>query len=342
VSKRRIIAISITVVVIVGVFAFVLPRIADYAAVWETIQDLGWKQIAALAIVEVINLATFAPPFMAALPGLGFLRASAVTQASTASTYIAPGGAAVGMGVGYAMLRGWRFAPGAVTLAVTLTGIWNQFFMLGAPAVGLALLTVAGGKNPLLQTVALIGFAIFVVGVGGFVAALSSDRLARRVGDFSARAVNWCLHVVRRGPVKWGGASLVSFRNEAIGLLRRRWWALTLATLAGQLSVFVVMIVCLRAVGVTESQVTLTEGFAAWTLVRLLGSIPITPGGLGIVELGLTGALVGFGGPNAKVVAAVLLYRVLTIVPTLVLGLLAGILWRRLQPPAQPAPAPPV
>ena len=79
---------------------------------------------------------------------------------------------------------------------------------------------------------------------------------------------------------------------------------------------------------------TLTEAFAAWTFVRLLGSIPITPGGIGIVELGLTGALVGFGGPNDAVVAAVLLYRVLTVVPTLVLGLVAGALWRRLRPEA--------
>jgi uncharacterized membrane protein YbhN (UPF0104 family) len=51
----------------------------------------------------------------------------------------------------------------------------------------------------------------------------------------------------------------------------------------------------------------------------------------GACALGLTGALVGFGGDNAEVVAAVLLYRFLTIVPTLVLGLLAGAGWRRLK-----------
>jgi len=73
------------------------------------------------------------------------------------------------------------------------------------------------------------------------------------------------------------------------------------------------------------------EAFAAWSLVRLLGSLPITPGGLGVVEVGLTAALVGFGGANAEVVAAVLLYRFLTIVPTLILGLLAGAIWRRLK-----------
>jgi uncharacterized protein (TIRG00374 family) len=106
---------------------------------------------------------------------------------------------------------------------------------------------------------------------------------------------------------------------------------LTLATVAGQLTVFVVLVVCLRTLGVHSDQVTLAEAFAAWTFVRLLGSIPITPGGLGIVELGLTGALVGFGGPNDAVVAAVLLYRVLTIVPTLVLGLAAAVVWQRLR-----------
>src|SRR4029453_1896427 len=79
-------------------------------------------------------------------------------------------------------------------------------------------------------------------------------------------------------------------------------------------------------------EVSLIEAFAAWSLVRLLGSLPITPGGIGIVEVGLTSALVGFGGQNAEVVAAVLVYRALTMVPTLVLGLVTAAVWRRLDP----------
>ena len=74
------------------------------------------------------------------------------------------------------------------------------------------------------------------------------------------------------------------------------------------------------------------EAFAAWSLARLLGSIPVTPGGIGVVELSLTGTLVGFGGNNAGVVAAVLVFRFLTMVPTLVLGLIAASTWRRLRP----------
>jgi len=335
--RRRVIGIVVAVVVIVGVFVLVLPKIADYGAVWATIRGLTWEQIAALGVAVVINIVTFAPPFMATLPGLGFLRALVLTQASTASTYIAPGGAAVGIGISYAMLRSWGFEPGAVALAVTLTGVWNQMFMLGAPALALALLTLAGGSNPLLQTVALIGLTIFVVAVAAFAAALSGDGLAHRVGDLAARLASWSLRRIRRRPVKWDGGSLVGFRRRAVGLLRTRWWALTLATIAGQLSVFAVLVVCLRTLGVSAGQVTLTEAFAAWTLVRLLGSLPITPGGIGVVELGLTGALVGFGGANARVVAAVLLYRALTILPTLVLGLVAAAVFRRLRPHAAAA-----
>ena len=85
--------------------------------------------------------------------------------------------------------------------------------------------------------------------------------------------------------------------------------------LAGQLTVFLVLLVSLRVLGVSGSEVSAVEAFAAWSLARLLGSIPITPGGLGIVELGLTTALVGFDGDQVEVVAAVLVYRAMTIVP---------------------------
>ena len=108
------------------------------------------------------------------------------------------------------------------------------------------------------------------------------------------------------------------FRGEAIELIRRRWLFLTAATLAGHLTVFLVLVVSVRAVGVPHAEVTIVEAFAAWTLARILGSIPITPGGVGFVELGLTGVLVAFGANNADAVAATLIYRFLTVVPTLV------------------------
>ena len=114
------------------------------------------------------------------------------------------------------------------------------------------------------------------------------------------------------------------FREESIELIRRRWIVLSAATLAGHLTVFVVMFVSLRAVGATSGEVTIVEAFAAWTLARILGAIPITPGDVGFVELGLIGVLVAFGASNAEAVAATLIYRFLTVVPTVVVGLVAA------------------
>ena len=329
---KRLVGGGVGLAVIIGTFVFILPQVANYRDVWDVVKELSWAQIGLLLGATALNLATYAPPYQAALPGLRFRQAFVMTQASTASTYVLPGGAAVGMGASFGMLRAWGFRGKPVTLAIAVVGIWNQFAMLGYPIIALALLTAANEQHALLQTVAFIGLAIFVLTAGGFAAGLASARLANWVGDLAARIVTWLLRIIRRGPVTWDGRSFVSFRNDAVGLLSRRWHVLTLATLAGHLTVFLLFLVSLRVLDVTPAEVSGIEAFATWSLVRLLGSIPITPGGIGIVELGFTTLLVGFGGDNAEVVAAVLVYRFLTIVPTLVLGLLAGATWKLHRP----------
>ena len=271
--KRQWIGGGIALVVIVGVFVFVLPRIADYRQVWDVVQTLSWQQILALLGATILNLATYPPNSMAALPGLHFRQAFVVTQASTASTYVAPGGAAPGIAVSYAMLRGWGFGSRAVTIAVAVIGVWNQLAIFGFPIVALALLTVVGENNPLLQTVALIGLAIFIAVVVGLALGFKSEALAHRVGELAARIVTRLKKVVRRKPVTWGGASLARFRRDTIGLLRRRWHVLTLATLAGQLTVFLVLLVSLRVLDVPASEVSGIEVFAAWSIIRVLGSL---------------------------------------------------------------------
>ena len=90
-----------------------------------------------------------------------------------------------------------------------------------------------------------------------------------------------------------------------------------------------VLLLALRHVGVAESQVSWIEALAAFAVVRLLSAFPITPGGLGVVELGLAALLVVAGGDKAKVVAAVLVFRVLTFLLPMPVGALTYGLWRR-------------
>ena len=324
---------AVGVAIAISTFVFFLPNIANYGEVWGVVKELSWPWALALLAAVLLNLATFAPPWQIALPGLSFIRAMELTQASTALSIVAPGGAAVGAAGAYGMLRRWGFPARDFTRAVTLTGLWNQFLNLFFPIVAVFLLTITGAQTAALATVAFIGVAVLGVVLATFVVVLVSNRLANDLGDLVARLANWAIGKIGRGPVKWNGASFERFRLDAGEFLARRWHVLTLAALAGSLTVFVVLLVSLRAFDVPASQVSLVEAFAAWSLARIIGSIPITPGGIGVIELGLTGALVGFGGNNAGVVAAVLVYRFLTMVPTLILGLISAFTSGRHRPP---------
>ena len=332
-TKRRAGMGLVALAVVAATFFVFLPRIADYRDVWDVLSDLSWEDALVLTGATVLNLVTFAPPWMATLPGLGFRQAIVMSQASTALSIVAPAGAAVGMAASYSMLRSWGFRAGAVGLAVAVTGIWNQFANLTFPIVGLVLLSGIDEDHPALRTAAFVGLATLIVAIAAFAFALSSERRAHQIGALVARLVQKVHRLLRRRKVvTWGGESLARFRTRTLELLRRRWYVITIATLVGHLTVFLVLLACLRAIGIEASEVSAIEAFAAWALVRILGALPLTPGGLGIVELGLSGALVAFGASNADAVAATLLYRFLTVAPTLALGLLAAATWRTHHP----------
>lgn len=320
-------------ILVVGVvFLFVLPKIADFESVLDSLRTLSWSDIAILTFVTILNLATFGPPWMAAMPGLKYMQSMQLTMASTALANAAPGGDAAGMAMSYHMLRVWGMAPARVAAAVLATGVWNQLVNVGIPAISAGLLAANGQSDPLLTLAALIGLGVLVAVSVAIVAAMRSDEAAARVGQWLDRFVQRLFRWIRRPRDTNIEHHVLQFRGEAADLAKARWHWLTIWTLIGHLTVFFVLLACLRTLGVSSDEVSFLEALASWSLVRLLTAIPITPGGLGIVELGLTTALVGFGGSNAEVVAAVLLYRALTFLPPLPLGALASLTWRRSHP----------
>ena len=255
-----------------------------------------------------------------------------MTQASTALATISPAGAAVGMAGSYSMLRSWGFASTPVGLAVAVTGIWNQLANLTFPVVALALLTAADEDHPALRTAAIVAVAILVVVLVSFALALSRPRRARSIGGgplASSAVRDGSSGAGRsRGVPRASCGSGPRRSDSCAGVGTSSLWEL----FAGHLTVFVLLLVCLRVVGVPASEVSGVEAFAAWALVRILGAMPLTPAGVGIVEIGLTGALVAFGASNAEAVTATLLYRALSVLPTLALGLLAAATWRTHHP----------
>jgi putative heme transporter len=324
-SKRRVVEVAAGLAVVVLVFTYFLPKIANYGQVWSVVSTLSWPWILALLAASTLFILSDAPPWLAVLPGLGFFNALRMDLAGSALSQVVPGGLAVNVATQYGMLRKWGFAGRPVVLAVSLTTLWSQFATFVFPVLAIALLSLDGGHDATLRTVALAGLVIVAMLAGAFVAVLWSPRMAKQLGDRAARIATRLNAIVHKGPVQWNGDGLVRFRSNTIDLLRHRWTALTATTLANQLTVFLVLVVSLRALGIPRSEVDLVEAFAAWSLVRALGSIPITPGGLGVQEVALSAALVGFGAHNAAAVAATLLYRSLTFLPTVVLGLAAAL-----------------
>ena len=330
---KQIVLGALGLAVVVVTFAVVLPRIASYTDVWDVVKQLDRTWLLALGAAVVVNVVTYAPPWMIALPGLRFRQALPFTQASTALTYVAPGGGLVGMAGSYGLLRMWGFGSSDVARAVTLTGIWNQLANLLLPVLAVVLLSMDQQQSALLTTVAVVGASVFAVAVALLALVFWSDALARGIGEVCQRGLNRMLRALRRSTVVEGwDERLVHFRRATVDLLRRRWPWLTLAAIVGNVAVFAVLLVSLRAVGIGASEITWVEAFAGWSLARALQLIPLTPGGVGPVELGMTGILVGFGGANAEVVAAVLIYRAFTVVPTLLLGLATMAAWKWLGP----------
>jgi uncharacterized protein (TIRG00374 family) len=112
-------------------------------------------------------------------------------------------------------------------------------------------------------------------------------------------------------------------------LVRDRWLILTAATLVSHISLYGVLLLSLRVLGVSEADVGWAEVLAVFAFARLLTAIPLTPGGVGVVELALIAGLSSSGGEDAQVVAAVLMFRLLTYVLPILVGGCSYIVWQR-------------
>ena len=330
VTGKRIIQSLISTAVVVGIFVGVMPRIASYGDVWDTIRAMSRLELLALFLVGVWNLVTYWFVLVAALPGLRLREAAVVNQASTAVSNTLPGGGAIGVGVTVAMLRSWGFRMGAITRSALVTGIWNNFVKLGMPVVALALLAFEGGATVARVIAAMVGVAALVASVVGFGLVLRSEWAAERVGKFFGRLVDRLRGLARKPPLGSWAERAVAFRRDTIGLLQNRWLSLTFASLVSHLSLFAVLLVALRNVGISQDDLTWIETLAAFAFVRLVSALPVTPGGVGVVELGYAAVMtIGMDdATSAKVVAAILLFRAITYVLPVPFGGASYVVWR--------------
>jgi len=297
--------------------------------VMTAIGDLTPTEVAILVAVAAWNLVTYWIVVVVATPGLRLPQAAVLTQSTTAVANAVPAGGAVAVGLTYTMLSSWGFSRSRSTLFVVVTAVWNNLVKLGMPIFALAVLALGGqaGTGRVMAAVAGLGALVAALVVFGLI--LRSERFAHGAGVIAGRWASALLRLFRRGPVHGWELAVTRWRGRVVDLVRHRWVALTASTLVSHVSLYLVLLTALRLTGVGQDSVGWAEALAVFAFARLVTAIPLTPGGAGVVELALIAGLVQAGGDPTRVVAAVLMYRVLTYLLPIGVGVGTYIYWRR-------------
>jgi uncharacterized protein (TIRG00374 family) len=244
--------------------------------------------------------------------------------AGAAFSKVVPGGAAAA-----AALQAQMLAQAGVPAATIGTGLTAGALLLLAALAGLPLLALPavllGQHIPdgLLQAAA-IGLTVFLIlfAVGALL--LFNDPVLRAL----ARALGALQRLLRRRPATVAERTARVFAER--DLLRHQLggaWPQAMATAAGRwIFDFLCLYSALLAVG---SRPPLYVALLAYSAAQLLGQLPLTPGGLGVVEAGLTGTLALAGVAAAPAALAVLAYRLVSYWLPLPVGLVAWVLHRR-------------
>jgi uncharacterized protein (TIRG00374 family) len=327
---RLVVQVVVSLVLVVVIFYFLLKKI-DPAQVWAAITGMTWLELTLLGLLAVWNLCTYAFVWMAVTPSpqLSFGRAMVMTQSTTAVANTVPAGSAIGIGMTYTMLGSWGYSRSKSTTAVLVSGVWNSFIKLGMPVLALALVLLQGGAGGGRVTAALLGIAGLAGSIVVFALILRSEEGARRFGLLAGRLASRLLGLVRRPPVHGWELATVKFRSRTIALVEHRWIPITVTSLVSHLSLYLVLLVALRDVGVSDAEVSWAEVLVVFAFARLATAIPFTPGGLGFVEALLIAGLTAAGGDRDQVTAAVLVYRALTWGLPIVVGVFTYLWWRR-------------
>ncbi len=331
-GRRRLLAGALSVLIVAGVFGLAFPRISSYGQEWRSLAAMTWPGILLITCAAAGSLAATWVMMRAFLPQLRLHQAAAVSLGSSAVANTVPAGGAVALGLTWRMLASWGVGTQDFVRYTLVSGLWNVFARLSLPVIALLAVVVSGKSGGVPPAAAYCGAgALFMIAVGMRLL-LRSQRCALLAGQVVQSIETFGCRLARRRPSQRMANGLLDFRADTSTMLAERGLRITVTTVLANIGFWLVLLACLRASGLTQGQVSWQASLAAFAMVRLMTVLPVTPGGLGIVELGLTAPLVaGLGtGASARVAAAVLLYRALTYLPSLPLGALAYVWWRHM------------
>jgi uncharacterized protein (TIRG00374 family) len=323
-SRRRIV-VRVLLLVVTGVaFYLVLPGLIAMFGSLPQLEDVFPLWFVPIFVLEAAAFWCMWALMRIALHTDAWFDVACAQLTGNALSRALPGGAATGGTTMYQMLTRSGFDGATTSTALTAVGLLSTATLFVLPVLALpAMLFGLAVSSELLQG-AIFGGVLGIFLLTGASILLVSDRVVRGVGH----ALDWLAQrVLRRAqPDPSMADQLVRSRDFVRTALAESWKRAVPAALGNQLFDFLALYTSLLAVGSSVDPVLVLLAFVAGSALAM---IPITPGGLGFVEAGLTGVLTLAGVTPDHAVLAVLLYRLFSYWLPLPSGLVASILFRR-------------
>ncbi len=282
----------------------VVPQLAGPRKVLSLINRVNPLLLLAALALEVGALLSYGRLTRAVLPPtskVGFFTIFRIELTTLSVSHCAPGGSATGTALGYRLLTRFGAQPSDAGFALGVQGIGSAIVLNLILWVALVVSIPVWGFSAEYLLAAVVGGVLLSLAA---LLVLALTRGEQRVGVMLER-------VAARVPLINGDAlrSLYGRLSDHMAQLARRrealvgalvWATLNWLLDAGSLFVFV---------GAFGHWVNPDGLLVAYGLANVLAAIPLTPGGLGVVEATLTTLLVGFGTPSGTATLGVVVYR---------------------------------
>jgi len=295
----------------------VAPSLVDVLGSWDDLDRLSPAWLGLMLALQTGALACLWALQYLAMRGPAFRAVVSSQLAGNALAKIAPGGGALGAALQYRMLVQAGLPSRRAVAGLTATNLLVFAVVLAMPLLAIPAI-LRGGVNRDLLEAAGIGIVVFVALFAVGVVLIVFDGALRWVG----RVIQSVRNRLRRHsePLTELPARLLGDRDRIVGTLGPRWKRALAATSGRWALDYATLLAALAAVG---SQPRPSLVLLAFCAAQILAQIPVTPGGLGFVEAGLTAMLVLAGVSAGSAVLATFAYRLFSYWLPLPVGLAA-------------------
>jgi uncharacterized protein (TIRG00374 family) len=295
-------------VVVMGITIYlVFPSLTEVFASWPKLTSLDpiWFTVAVAAQVCHFTCTIWLQRI--ALRTKAWFSVATSQLTGNAISLVVPGGAAVGAATQFRMLAEAGNDTGTAVGGLTAFSLLGIGGLLALPVFALPAILIGVPINKSLEHAALLGIGAFVLFAAFGAAVLWLDGPLRWAGRVAQSVRN---RVKRKGEPMTGLPDRLVFERDRIrDVLGERWKAALLLSSGRIFFDYFTLLAVIRATGARPQPALVLLAYAA---AGLLALIPITPGGLGIVEAGLSGLLILAGIDAGDAVVATLGYRVIS------------------------------